>query len=126
LQVTGFGLSSLRHKENGSRKAAKVASYVLKNRFRLRVTGQFTPLESPSIYTGDSGNRKHQLLIEGEVKALLFLTGLTDDRYLRLYKGMDDLKAPDSFEVSHICRYKAEIVQQGCRSYYSICQLYPF
>ena len=35
----------------------------------------FTPLESPSIYAGDGGNRKHQLLIEGEVKALPFQTG---------------------------------------------------
>jgi hypothetical protein len=35
----------------------------------------FTPLESPSIYAGDGGNRKHQLLIEGGVKALPFQTG---------------------------------------------------
>jgi hypothetical protein len=38
---------------------------------------RFTPLESPSIYAGDGGNRKHQLLIEGGVKALPFLTGFT-------------------------------------------------
>jgi hypothetical protein len=30
----------------------------------------FTPLESPSIYAGDGRNRKHQLSIEGGVKAL--------------------------------------------------------
>jgi hypothetical protein len=35
----------------------------------------FTPLESPSIYAGDDRIRKHQLLIEGRVKALTFLTG---------------------------------------------------
>jgi len=35
----------------------------------------FTPLESPIIYAGDGGDRKHQLLIEGWVKALPFLTG---------------------------------------------------
>jgi hypothetical protein len=37
----------------------------------------FTPLENRSIYAGNGGNRKHQLLIEGGVKALLFLTGFT-------------------------------------------------
>ena len=37
----------------------------------------FTPLESPSIYAEDSRNRKHQLLLEGEVKASPFLTGFT-------------------------------------------------
>jgi len=37
----------------------------------------FTPLESPSIYAGDGRNRKHQLLIKGGIKALLFLMGLT-------------------------------------------------
>jgi len=37
----------------------------------------FTPLESLSIYAGDSGDRKHQLLIEVGVKALLFQTGFT-------------------------------------------------
>ena len=37
----------------------------------------FTPLENPSIYAGDGGNRKHQLIIEGGVKALPFLTGFT-------------------------------------------------
>ena len=35
----------------------------------------FTPLESPGIYAGDGRNRKHQLLIKGGVKALVFLTG---------------------------------------------------
>jgi hypothetical protein len=44
----------------------------------------FTPLKSPSIYTGDGENRKHQLLIEGGVKALPFLTGFT------LYGQSDD------------------------------------
>jgi hypothetical protein len=43
----------------------------------------FTPLESPSIYAGDSGNRKHQLFIEGGVKALPFLTGFT---LIRVYQ----------------------------------------
>jgi hypothetical protein len=40
---------------------------------------RFTPLESPSIYAGagEGGNRKHQLLIEGGVKLLAFLTGFT-------------------------------------------------
>jgi L-lactate dehydrogenase complex protein LldG len=37
----------------------------------------FTPLESPSIYAGDAGNRKHQLLIEDSLKALPSLTGFT-------------------------------------------------
>jgi len=37
----------------------------------------FTPLESPSIYAGDSRNREHQLLIEGGVIAQPFLTGFT-------------------------------------------------
>jgi hypothetical protein len=40
-------------------------------------SGTFTPLESPSIYAGACGNRKHQLLLEGGVKALTFLTGFT-------------------------------------------------
>lgn len=40
-----------------------------------RKTNPFTPLESPRIYTGDVRNRKHQLLFEGGVKALPFLTG---------------------------------------------------
>jgi len=35
----------------------------------------FTPLESPSINVKDDRNRKHQILIEGGVKALPFLTG---------------------------------------------------
>ena len=39
----------------------------------------FTPLESPSIYAGDAINRKHQILVEVEVKAQCFLTGLTGD-----------------------------------------------
>ena len=39
--------------------------------------GIFTPLESPSIYAEDGRNRKHQLLIEDEVKALPFLTEFT-------------------------------------------------
>jgi len=38
-------------------------------------TNAFTPLENPHIYTGDSRYRKHQLLIEGGVKTLPFLTG---------------------------------------------------
>jgi len=38
-------------------------------------TNSFTPLESPRIYTGDVRNRRHQLLAEGGVKALPFLTG---------------------------------------------------
>jgi hypothetical protein len=43
-----------------------------------RVEGdKFTPLESHSIYAGDGINRKHQLLIEGGVKAPSFLTGFT-------------------------------------------------
>jgi hypothetical protein len=29
------------------------------------------PVRNPSIYAGDVRNRKHQLLIEGRVKALL-------------------------------------------------------
>jgi hypothetical protein len=37
----------------------------------------FTPVESPSIYAAEGGNRNHQLLIEGGVKALSFLTGFT-------------------------------------------------
>ena len=37
----------------------------------------FTPLESPNIYAEDGRNRKHQLLIKGRIKTLLFLTGLT-------------------------------------------------
>ena len=37
----------------------------------------FTPLESPSIYAGDGRNGKHQILIKGGVKALLFLMGFT-------------------------------------------------
>ena len=39
------------------------------------ICSRFTPLESPSIYAGDGRNRKHQLLIEGGVKPLPFLTG---------------------------------------------------
>lgn len=35
---------------------------------------RFTPLESPSIDAGDGRNGKHQLLNEGGVKALTFLT----------------------------------------------------
>jgi hypothetical protein len=35
----------------------------------------FTPLESPSIYAGDDGNKKHQFLFDGMVKTLPFLTG---------------------------------------------------
>jgi len=41
----------------------------------VEIEYRFTPLESPSIFAGDGGNRKHQLLIEGRVKALSFLTG---------------------------------------------------
>ena len=37
----------------------------------------FTPLESPSIYAADIRNKEHQLLREGRVKALPFLTGFT-------------------------------------------------
>jgi len=37
----------------------------------------FTPLESPGIYAVDYINRKHQLPIEGGVKAPSFLTGFT-------------------------------------------------
>ena len=44
----------------------------------VEIEKQFTPLESPSIYAGDGGNRKHQLLIEGGVKTLPFLTGFTE------------------------------------------------
>jgi len=44
---------------------------------QAKATLSFTPLESPSIYAGDGENRKHQLLIEGGVKALPFLTGFT-------------------------------------------------
>ena len=43
----------------------------------LGILFMFTPLESPSIYAGGGGNRKRQLLIEGGVKALPFLTGFT-------------------------------------------------
>ena len=39
----------------------------------------FTPLESPSIYARDGGNRKHQLLFEDRVKTLPFQTGFTFD-----------------------------------------------
>jgi GTP-binding protein len=37
----------------------------------------FTPLESPSIYAGGGGNRKHQFLIESRVKTPRLLTGFT-------------------------------------------------
>jgi hypothetical protein len=37
----------------------------------------FTPLESPSIYARDGGNRKHQLLIERGQSPALSLTGFT-------------------------------------------------
>jgi hypothetical protein len=51
----------------------------LKNlKYAKALPNAFTPLESPSIYAGDGRNRKHQLLIEGRVKALLFLTGFTE------------------------------------------------
>jgi len=40
-----------------------------------RKTNSFTPLENPRIYTGDVRNIKYQLLVEGGVKALPFLTG---------------------------------------------------
>jgi Fe-S-cluster containining protein len=44
----------------------------------------FTPLESPGIYARDAINRKHQLLIEGGVKAPSFLTGFTrSQKYCR-------------------------------------------
>jgi len=39
----------------------------------------FTPLESSSIYAGDGGNRKDQLLIEGSFKAPPLLTGFTNN-----------------------------------------------
>jgi len=39
---------------------------------------RFTPLKSHSPYAGDGGNGKYQLVIEGGVKALLFLTGMTN------------------------------------------------
>jgi len=38
---------------------------------------RFAPLEGSSIHIEDGRNRKHQLLIEGGVKALPFLTGFT-------------------------------------------------
>jgi hypothetical protein len=52
----------------------------------LKCRGQelFTLLESPSIGAGDGGNRKHQLLIEGGVQALPFLTGFTFPRLTNL------------------------------------------
>jgi hypothetical protein len=54
----------------------------------------------------------------------LRVTGqLTDERYLRLSKGIDNVKVLDFFEISYIRRYKLEIVPQGCRGYYSVCQL---
>ena len=37
----------------------------------------FTPLESPSIYAREGGNRKHQLLIERDQSPALSLTGST-------------------------------------------------
>jgi hypothetical protein len=49
-----------------------------------RLVLNFIPLESPRIYVGDVRSRKHQILIEGRVKALPFLTGFT-----LLYWGFD-------------------------------------
>ena len=46
-------------------------------RLKIVIVGIFTPLESSGIYAGDVRNRKHQLLIEGGVKAPYFLTGFT-------------------------------------------------
>jgi hypothetical protein len=48
---------------------------------------EFTPLESHSTYAGDGGNGKYQLVIEGGVKALLFLTGFTKKLSLRNSKN---------------------------------------
>jgi len=47
--------------------------------FDIRIINDapFTPLESPGIYAVDYINRKHQLPIEGGVKAPSFLTGFT-------------------------------------------------
>jgi hypothetical protein len=55
-------------------KRFMVSPFVLMGR---RGNVSFTPLESSSIYAGAGGNRKYQLLIEGGVKALPFLTGFT-------------------------------------------------
>jgi hypothetical protein len=43
-------------------------------KLEIKVGLLFAPSESPSIYAWDGGNRKHQLIIEGWVKALFFLT----------------------------------------------------
>ena len=40
----------------------------------------FTPLESPSIDAADDRIRKHQLLIQGGVKTLIFLSGFTESQ----------------------------------------------
>jgi hypothetical protein len=45
----------------------------------------FTPLESPSVYAGGGRIRKHQLLDEGRVKTLPFLTGFTKPKKSLLF-----------------------------------------
>ena len=62
----------------------KFQSKINMTMFAMRVFS-FTPLESPSIYAGDGGNRKHQLLIEGRVKTLPFLMGFTSGYLFRQY-----------------------------------------
>jgi hypothetical protein len=49
------------------------------------VRHKFTPLENPNIYVGDSVNRKHQLLIEGRIEALPFLTGFTLSPFSKIH-----------------------------------------
>ena len=76
---------------------------------------QFTPLESPSIYAGDGGNRKHQLLIEDGVKAPPLLTGFT--RFCRL---------SNSNQPTVVCRLSASKLRGEWQAdYFSSCLLMP-
>jgi len=76
---------------------------------------QFTPLESPSIYAGDGGNRKHQLLIEDGVKAPPLLTGFT--RFHRLH---------NNDQPTVVCRLSASKLRGEWQAdYFSSCLLMP-
>ena len=82
---------------------------------RKYLFGQFTPLESPSIYAGDGGNRKHQLLIEDGVKAPPLLTGFTRFRHLH-----------NSDQPTVVCRLSTSKLRGEWQAdYFSSCLLMP-
>jgi len=104
---------------------------------------RFTPLESPSIYAREGGNRKHQFLFEDRIKTLPFQTGFTFDatgafiggcqeggEFYQVLKEMGAHKEIEFIPIHHIQNiypgFKVQLHQGGFHPYMeALLNLFP-